>query len=119
VIKAEKARLKREGRPDLVAAVQDVSDKLNLGYDIESFTKAGAPKRIEVKAAAQRGEDLRFFVSENERRRSETVEGYVFALVTGLDTAEPRILEFDGPKLPTEALYSVSYEVRLKRPPGR
>ena len=116
VIDAERKRLHAAGRSDLAGQVRDVSEEIGLGYDIESFTTEGTPRRIEVKAAASRGDDLRFFLSENERLRSLSQNGYVFNLVTDLNTPTPTIFEFDGTELPAEALYPVNYEVRLLYP---
>lgn len=115
VLREEKARLRKLGLENLAHQVKDISYEVSRGYDIESFTDTGAPKRIEVKAVANLGDDLRFFLSENERHRSLTLEGYTFALVTGVSTDTPRILEFLGPDLPEVALRPVNYEVRLKK----
>lgn len=118
VLNHERARLRSCGRPELADQVRDVSDNLSLGYDIESFTESGGPKRIEIKATARRGEDLRFFLSENEKRRSQELEGFTFALVSGVRTLAPKIYEFPGGHLPNAALHPVNYEVRLKAPLG-
>jgi hypothetical protein len=96
--------------------VKDVSDNTALGYDIESRFLDGRIKRIEVKAAAVRNGDLRFFLSENEHQQSRVLAGYVFALVTGIGTARPRIEEFSGGEMPPAALHPVNYEVRLRMP---
>ena len=116
VLNHERARLRSHGQRELANQVHDVSDNLSLGYDIESFTESGGPKRIEVKATARRGEDLRFYLSENERRRCQELEGYTFALVKGVRTPQPIIYEFPGSHLPKAALHPVNYEVRLKAP---
>ncbi|MDB6151881.1 MAG: hypothetical protein JWL90_334 [Chthoniobacteraceae bacterium] len=118
VLNAEQARLRKQGQRELAEKVTDVSDNTSLGYDIESFTNEGQPKRIEVKATAHRGGDLRFFLSENERRCSQDLEGYTFALVTGVRTTAPRIYEFHGRELPKKSLHPVNFEVRLKCPQG-
>lgn len=78
----------------LAEQVRDVSDDVSLGYDIKSFTDDGQLKPIEVKAVAKWGTDLRFFLSENERRRSQALPNYTFALVTNLDSDTPTIFEF-------------------------
>jgi hypothetical protein len=115
VLRFEKKRLDEAGRSDLAERVVDVSDNLTLGYDIESYNADGSPKRIEVKVAASRGEDFRFFLSRNELSKSHEIEGYAFALVTKMDTSEPVIHEFLGAQLPPESLFPVSYEVRLRK----
>ena len=116
VLDAEQKRLRDEGRLDLAERVLDVSDDTSLGYDIESFSREGAPKRIEVKAAAHRGGDLRFFLSENERKRSREIKGYTIALVTDVQCSAPRVYECQGLELPEGALHPVNYEVRLRNP---
>lgn len=116
VLSAEKQRLRKAGRADLAASVNDVSHYTRLGYDIESRFIDGSIKRIEVKAAALRDDALRFFLSENEHRQSILLEGYVFALVTCIGTARPRIDEFSGGELPPTSLHAVNYEVRLRKP---
>jgi hypothetical protein len=117
VLREEQDRLRRAGRADLADRIKDVSDNFSLGYDIASFTSAGQPKPIEVKAAARRGGDVRFFLSEHERRVSEKTEGYTFALVVHHDKRRPVIAEFLGKDLPPEAAHPVAYEFRLKAPP--
>lgn len=119
VIRAERARLVKAGRFDLASRVDDVSNDTSLGFDIESFEEDGTRKPIEVKALAYRGEDIRFFLSENERRASQKLNGYTFALVADLGTKKPTIHEFPGKELPKAAMHAVNYEVRLKTPPHR
>lgn len=114
VVKAEKHRLRNAGRSDLAEKVKDVSDNLSLGYDIDSFFENGDPKPIEVKAAARRGEDWRFFLSENERRAAASLPGYHFVLVSGVESTAPDLREFPGSELPTAALFPVQYEVKLR-----
>jgi len=114
VLRSERKRLAADGRPDLASRVQDVSANVLLGYDIASFTNEGAARPVEVKAAAKRGDDLRFFVSEGERVQSRTMPNYTFALVTGVESSRPTILEFAGTDLSPEALRPVAYEARLR-----
>ncbi len=117
VLDAERHRLAKNN-PRLAERVRDVSDDLTLGYDIQSFTHDGQLKPIEVKAVAKWGADLRFFLSENERLRSQALPNYTFALVAHMDSNEPTIFEFQGATLPPAALHPVNYEVRLKGPTG-
>jgi len=124
VLREEKRRLTAAGHRELASQVQDVGINLSLGYDIASFTVRGQPKPIEVKAAARRGPDLRFFLSENERRQSRTLANYTFALVLDVESDSPQILEFSGESLPLDALFPASYQVRIeaprkRRPPGK
>jgi hypothetical protein len=117
VLRAEQDRLRDAGRADLAALVTDVSDNVSLGYDIASFTSAGDSKPIEVKAAGRRGDDLRFFLSENERAVSQTTDRYTFALVLDSEGSSPVIAEFMAQDLPSDAAHAVAYEVRLRTPP--
>ncbi len=116
VFDAEKQRLKALGREDLANRVKDVSCRPALGYDIASFTSDGETKPIEVKAAARRGDCLRFFLSENERYWSQLLDNYTFALVLDPESADPKIYEFLGLKLLEDALSPNNYEVRLNLP---
>ena len=117
VLAAERIRLAKHNKK-LAEQVVDVSDDVSIGYDIRSFTDDGHPKPIEVKAAATWGADLRFFLSENERQKSQELPHYTFALVTNMDSGTPTIYEFGGATLPLAALHPVNYEVRLKAPDG-
>ena len=113
VLEAERQRLKKQGRNDLAQRVRDVSYDVSLGYDISSFTLEGEAKPIEVKAAARRGADCRFFLSENERVKAGALSNYHFALVFDVESSSPILREFTGSSLPVEALNPIQYEVRL------
>lgn len=114
VLAAERQRLDRIGRKDLAQRVRDVSDNVSLGYDIASFTAEGRSKPIEVKAAAKRGNDLRFFLSENERLKAAQLPDYHFVLVLNVESKKPLLHEFAGQDLPKDALFPAQYEVRLR-----
>ena len=103
---------------DLAKRVEDVSHDLSLGYDIASFTHKGRPKPIEVKAAAKRGADCRFFLSENERIKALALPDYHFVLVFDVKSKKPVICEFRGKSLPSKVLHPVQYEVRLRNTIG-
>ena len=115
VLEAERQRLRRQGHNDLAQRVRDVSDEVSLGYDIASFTSEGDSKPIEVKAAAKRGNDLRFFLSENERIKASALPNYHFVLVLGVESNKPVLREFAGNALPSESLHPIQYEVRLRQ----
>lgn len=115
VVEAERQRLSSQGRDDLAQRVRDVSDEVSLGYDIASFTSGGDIKPIEVKAAAKRGNDLRFFLSENERIKASTLPNYHFVLVLNVESDKPVLREFIGNALPSESLHPIQYEVRLRQ----
>ncbi|MFO1440072.1 MAG: DUF3883 domain-containing protein [Verrucomicrobiaceae bacterium] len=116
VLEAERKRLAAHGRSDLAGRVRDVSHEVSLGYDIESFTLEGQRKPIEVKAAAKRGNDCRFFLSENEKRHAHDLPNYHFVLVFDVESKKPVLHEFAGCDLPGDALHPIQYEVRLKHP---
>lgn len=117
VMKEEQCRLLQAGRADLAARVEEIGHRnISLGYDIESFTADGCPRKIEVKAVAVKGDNLRFFLSENELRKSRELEGYVFALVLGVYSNSPSILTYSGDQLPSGSLHPTDYEVWLKNP---
>jgi hypothetical protein len=119
VLEAERRRLAQQGRNDLAQRVRDVSNQVSLGYDIESFTLVGERKPIEVKAAARRGEDCRFFLSENEMNQARHMPNYHFVLVFDVESNHPELREFAGSELPDAALHPTQYEVRLRHPPPR
>ncbi len=115
VMAAERKRLKDHGLAALANRVKDVSDDVSLGYDIASFTSEGESKPIEVKAAAKRGNDLRFFLSENERIKADTLPNYHFVLVLDVESNKPVLREFVGNALPSESLHPIQYEVKLRQ----
>lgn len=119
VLKAERSRLRKAGRDDLAKLVKDVSSKISLGYDIDSFTDEGYPKPIEVKAAAMRGTNSRFFLSENERRKASEIPNYHFVLVFNVSSKSPQLREFKGTELPSNSLHPTNYEVRLNNSPNQ
>lgn len=72
VLDHERRWLSERGRGDLAEKVRHVSVEIGdgLGYDIESFTLAGAKKPIEVKTT-RGGATTPFFMSRNERDKAE------------------------------------------------
>lgn len=114
VLAAERRRLEKAGHAELARRVKDVSDDCSLGYDISSFTNEGNPKPVEVKAAAKRGNDSRFFLSENERLKANALPDYHFVLVFDVEAKNPVLREFRGKDLPPDALHPIEYEVRLR-----
>lgn len=71
VVSYEKARLVGEGRQDLAARVEHVSESRGdgAGYDIHSFEVNGDPRLIEAKTTTH-GKYVPFFVSRNELEES-------------------------------------------------
>ncbi len=115
VINAEIAELKAAGREDLACKVKDVSRKVGLGYDIESFTIDGNPKRIEVKSASEAKDVWQFYLSENELDKATRIDGYVFALVRNPESQPPKIWEFDGHSIKNATLRPTNYHVSIVR----
>jgi hypothetical protein len=62
-VEAERARLEQAGRSDLAGLVKSVSERYELGYDIESFESDSTPEQIEVKAARTDSGKMSFFMS--------------------------------------------------------
>jgi hypothetical protein len=87
---SEKCRLVHEGHPQLSeAGVSIVSDDSTLGYDILSCEIDGSPRHIEVKAVRKRDDEIQFFLTENERKKSQKIENYWFYFVTAVDSQSP------------------------------
>jgi len=82
VFQWEKTRLKACGREDLAESVKDVSRSPKLGYDIKSYNEDGSPRRIEVKAVQWSGNQVSFYVSSYEIRKSRDLSNYYFYLVS-------------------------------------
>ncbi len=114
VLQYEIENLKNENRPDLAEKVIQLSDEdTTLGYDIHSYYTNGKNKYIEVKAISAQDSNMRFFLSSNELAKSQKTEGYVFSLVSKINSENPVISEFLGGNLPLESLTPVNYEVNI------
>jgi Domain of unknown function (DUF3883) len=69
VLNAERGRLRRAKRPDLVDAIRWISqESVAEGYDIVSFETTGEQRFIEVKSTA--GRHSTFEMSDNEWQRA-------------------------------------------------
>ncbi len=116
VLRYEVERLSKQGRIDLAAQVEDVSSDPALGYDIKSFYADGSDKRIEVKAVSARDGQWRFYLTDNELEKSTALDGYVFALVSKMNSSNPHIWEIPAVQLPDDAIYPCTYLIYLESP---
>jgi hypothetical protein len=108
---AEQERLRREGRPDLAAQVENVADRPGLGYDIHSFDSDGSDRWIEVKNVSN---GSRFFLSEGEWRNSRERVNFWFYLVSDIDAPRPTVNLVPALSLQPEHLAPVQYLVHFE-----
>ena len=81
VLNAERARLRRSNRPDLVTKIRWISQQsVAEGYDILSFETTGEKRFIEVKSTA--GQHNTFEMSDNEWQKACELEGQYYRLFT-------------------------------------
>ncbi|MEQ8839414.1 MAG: DUF3883 domain-containing protein [Acidimicrobiales bacterium] len=119
VVGVEKTRLEAAGRPDLAAAVDQVSKTVGdgLGYDVLSFNAAtGDELHIEVKATT--GDHLQaFYITANEVAISQKDPAFVIYRVFGLGD-QPQIFILEGDIQHHVHLEPVSYRASLNRSGG-
>ena len=77
--------------PTLAERIERVADGHTKGYNIKSFNGDGTDRFIEVKAVRQGESMVSFFLTENERQRSEILPDYFFYLVFGTRTGQPKV----------------------------
>ena len=111
--KSECRRLREDGRADLVDRVQDVSNRPTRGYDILSFELDGSSRHVEVKAARKSGRHVSFFLSENERRKSQTLNNYYFYLVFGCRQKKPEVIYLKSNQVSSDSLTPENYSANL------
>jgi hypothetical protein len=111
----EKRRLLNDGRDDLAAKVEWISQTCGdgLGFDILSFdTKDEGELYLEVKTTGQ-GKYFPFVVTENERKCSEDLDRR-FCLYRVFDFArKPRVFELRGALSETCSLEAVQYRAQV------
>ncbi len=90
-LEAERERLLRAGRGDLVGRIERVADDHTKGYDIKSFNEDGTDRFIEVKAVRQEDGAVSFYLTENERQQSSVLPGYFLYLVFDVRTEQPKV----------------------------
>ena len=106
--RAEKERLHQEGRCDLAARVESVSDRPGLGFDIKSFDADETPRCIEVKNVSGGN---RFFLTYGEWQNSRTRPNYWFYLVSGVDTNRPLVTFLPAAQIQQHHLQATQYLV--------
>jgi hypothetical protein len=98
VVEEEKRRLSQSGLNDLADKVTRVSlEDDSLGYDVLSYEADGSPRHIEVKTSAAQTNTVRFFMSDNEMRKSHTLPNYYVYYVDGINTKSPRLVALQYP----------------------
>ncbi len=107
-LQAERDRLHEEGRPDLAARVQKVSDRPGLGFDLQSFDADETPRCIEVKNVSGGN---RFFLSDGEWRNSQGRSNYWFYLVSGVGEGRPAVTLLPATQIQREHLQATQYLV--------
>jgi hypothetical protein len=96
VLRAEKKRLKKDGRLDLAKKVTRVSLKsVGAGYDILSFDKDGKERFIEVKASKKT--NPRFYLTANEYETAKKLKGQYWLYRVHNCQSKPSILPFRNP----------------------
>lgn len=108
VFQAEKERLQQEGRSDLAAKVESMSDRPSLGFDIKSFDCDETPRCIEVKNVSGGN---RFFLSHGEWQNSRSRPNYWFYLVSGVDTNRPLVTFLPATQIQQHHLQATQYLV--------
>ena len=93
VFDMEVARLKDEGREDLIKKICRVSQKSDsYGYDILSYNSDGTKRYIEVKATSRSIGETNFYISANELRiAKEMGDDYYIYLVYDVKSTNPKI----------------------------
>jgi len=106
----ERARLRLEGRPDLAARVEHVSETKGdaLGFDIHSYSQDGTERMIEVKTTSY-GIYTPIFFSANELRQSiASTEKYWIYRIFNV-RSKPKLYVKNGSFLNHFALEPVTY----------
>jgi hypothetical protein len=98
VLKIERENLRNAGLNELADKVDRVSSKDDtVGYDILSYDKDGKEKYIEVKASAQTGSTVRFFVSLNEYNIGMKKDNYYIYYVQDINSEQPKVSIIKNP----------------------
>lgn len=95
---AEENDLKRLGRKDLAKKIKQVSRcDDSLGYDILSFKEDGTKKYIEVKSTKSRIGTANFLISENQIRKSKSMDNFYVYVVFEANKRNPIIWRIKNP----------------------
>lgn len=115
-IQSECKRLREAGHPNPEQVVCPVWDEPGRGYDILSCEIDGTPRHIEVKAARQTGNDLSFFLTQNEWSKSRTKPNYCFYLVLKVESKKPEVLIIESGEVSQDCLAPVNYLASIRTP---
>ncbi|MEZ6196861.1 MAG: DUF3883 domain-containing protein [Planctomycetota bacterium] len=107
---AESAKLRTSGRPDLADAVELVSDRPGLGFDLRSFETDGTEKQIEVKNISG---SPRFFLTHSEWLNSRARPNYWFYLVK--EDTPPSVMALPAGDVRPEHLQPSEYMVSFNQ----
>lgn len=111
---SEQARLRSEGRDDLAIAIESVSDRPGLGYDIKSFEADGRDRYIEVKAARVSKGKVSFFLTRNELSQSKELSNYYFYAVTRSTSVRPVVYALPAVEVVDDCLMPMNYLAALE-----
>lgn len=117
VLLNEQIRLRKLGRYNLANQVERVADNPLLGFDIRSFELDGTERQIEVKVVRSWGKTKTFFLTENERKKSQTLPNYYLYLVGDLGKDSPEIWVVSKPNFYDKSqfnLEAVNYRVSIE-----
>lgn len=98
VLEYERNRLIKNKRPDLAKKIIHVAKTDDTaGYDILSYEIDGKPKYVEVKATKLPPGKAQFYISLNEKNKSEKLQNYNVYIVHGVTTKNPKIWNIGNP----------------------
>ena len=113
-MQSEQRRLREAGHSSPEEAVRPVWDEPGRGYDILSCELDGTPRYIEVKAARQSGQNLSFFLTQNEWNQSRSKSNYCFYLVLNAGSRKPAVLIIKSGEVSLDCLAPVNYLASLR-----
>ncbi len=112
VLELEKKRLINAGKPELADKIKHVADTDDYrGFDILSFETDGKERYIEVKATSHDSFDYGFFLSPNERKKSEELPNYYLYLVASARSEHPIISFISQPNFSSQRNFELSTSV--------
>ncbi len=115
-MQSEFNRLREAGHPNPEQVVYPVWDEPGRGYDILSCEMDGIPRHIEAKAARQSGNNLSFFLTQNEWEKSRKKSNYCFYLVLKAASKRPEVLIVESREVSSDCLASLNYLASIRTP---
>lgn len=113
VMDSEIERLRRLGYQNPEKAVDNVSKKRGLGYDIKSCEIDGTPRFIELKTIQKRNDSITFYISRNELRTGHSLKNYWIYCVLNPDSEKPEVRHFPIAALSETWLIPETYFVEV------